>query len=165
MPATFLATDLGPIEPNIYYLFEAGAPQVRMDDPPGAIEEFLMGLWDHYGKRDYDELLRTIRDDGAFALAYKRGADTEITVELMGTGYGGEGGGTDGPVQGGAKPAAERVYWTPPANAPPSGFWAGYPRTRAARKFESSPPDAGPAAQEHGGVGAKSRYGPAYLPI
>ena len=37
MPATFLATKLGPVEPNIYHLFENGTPDVRMADPPAAV--------------------------------------------------------------------------------------------------------------------------------
>jgi hypothetical protein len=41
MPATFLATDLGPIESNVYYLFEAGMPQVPMEGPPRSVSTGL----------------------------------------------------------------------------------------------------------------------------
>jgi len=61
-------------------------------DPPGAVEEFLMGLWDRYGRQTAEDLLKAIRADGAFALAHKRGANTEITVELMAAGYGSDSG-------------------------------------------------------------------------
>ena len=83
MPATFLATELGPMEPNIYQLFENGQPEVPMGDPRAEIEDFLMGLWDRYGRRDTEEILEEIAADGAFSLALNRGRNTEITVELM----------------------------------------------------------------------------------
>lgn len=111
MPATFLATELGPIEPNVYHLFENGPPRVPMADPRAEVEDFLMGLWDRYGRRDSQDLLESIAADGAFALAFKRGRNTEITVELMAAGYGGERAPAGG-IRGGAKPDAEPGVWT-----------------------------------------------------
>lgn len=109
MPATFLATELGPLEPNVYYLFQNGPPAMQMADPPGAIEEFLMGLWDRYGGRPAEDLLTTIASDGSYALALKSGRNTEITIEIMSAGYGGN---NAVKVKGGVKPGPEPGVWT-----------------------------------------------------
>jgi uncharacterized phage-associated protein len=106
MPAVFLATELGPLEPNIFYLLQGGEPKMVYADPSGAVEEFLMGLWDRYGPRPAEDLLTTIAADGAYALALKAGRNTEI----MSAGYGGK---SAVKVRGGAKPAPEPSYWTP----------------------------------------------------
>jgi uncharacterized phage-associated protein len=110
MPAVFLATELGPLEPNIFYLLQGGEPKMVYADPSGAVEEFLMGLWDRYGPRPAEDLLTTIAADGAYALALKAGRNTEITPEIMSAGYGGK---SAVKVRGGAKPAPEPSYWTP----------------------------------------------------
>ena len=89
LPATFLATDIGPVEPNIFQLFELGTPQVPMGDPKPRIEEFLMGVWDKYGGRSTEELLEAIASDGAYSLAIKQGSNSEITMEMLTAGYGG----------------------------------------------------------------------------
>lgn len=109
MPATFLATEVGPLEPNVYYLFQQGAPSLVYADPSPIVEEFLMGLWDRYGNRPAEDLLTTIASDGAYALALKGGRNTEITLEILQAGYGGK---SAVKVKGGAKPAAEPSYWT-----------------------------------------------------
>ncbi|MBM3507785.1 MAG: hypothetical protein FJX64_08740 [Alphaproteobacteria bacterium] len=110
MPAVFLATELGPLEPNIYYLFQSGEPKMVYADPAATVEEFLMGLWDRYGPRPAEDLLTTIAGDGAFALALKAGRNTEVTTEIMSAGYGGK---SAVKVRGGAKPSPEPSYWTP----------------------------------------------------
>jgi hypothetical protein len=110
MPAVFLATELGPLEPNIFYLLQGGEPKMVYADPSGAVEEFLMGLWDRYGPRPAEDLLTTIAADGAYALALKAGRNTEITPEIVSAGYGGK---SAVKVRGGAKPAPEPSYWTP----------------------------------------------------
>lgn len=111
MPATFLATELGPMEPNIYHVFENGPPKVQMADPRPEIEDYLMGLWDRYGRRGAETLLETIADDGAFSLAFNSGRNSEITIETMAAGYGGERA-PPGGLHGAAKPDGDRVYWT-----------------------------------------------------
>ena len=110
MPATLLATAHGPLEPNVYHVFHGGPPPMQMANPNPAVEEFLMGLWDRYGKRGAEDLLIEIRADGAFALALKSGPNTEITLELLTAGYGGEG--RPPRLRGGAKAGAERGYLT-----------------------------------------------------
>ena len=109
MPAVFLATELGPLEPNVYYLMQGGDPKMVYADPSAIVEEFLMGLWDRYGPRPAEDLLTTIAADGAYALALKGGRNTEITAEIMCAGYGGK---SAVKVKGGIKLGAEPSYWT-----------------------------------------------------
>jgi uncharacterized phage-associated protein len=109
MPATFLATEGGPMEPNIFQLFELGTPANAVADPPASIEDFLMGLWEKYRTKAPDALLDIIRGDAAFALAFKQGPLSEITVDMMTAAYGG---GTGQEVKSMPKADADRVYWT-----------------------------------------------------
>ena len=109
MPATFLATELGPMEPNIYFLFAQGEPKMVYADPSPAVEEFLMGLWDRYGPRSSEDLLTSIASDGSYALALKSGRNSEITIEMLSAGYGGR---AAVKVKGGIKAAAEPGMWT-----------------------------------------------------
>lgn len=109
MPATFLATELGPMEPNVYFLFAQGAPKMVYADPTGIVEDFLNSLWDRYGLRPAEDLLTTIASDGSYALALKSGRNTEITVEMLSAGYGGKG---TVKVKGGVPSAPEPGMWT-----------------------------------------------------
>ena len=109
MPATFIASEVGPIEPNVYHLFEHGAPSLPLAALGAPSEEYLMGIWDRYGRKNAQELGDLARADGAYALAFNSGCDTEITAEMLAAAYGGK---RTKKVRGGAKPAADPTYWT-----------------------------------------------------
>lgn len=109
MPGTFLATELGPMEPNIYFLFAQGVPKMVYADPSPLVEEFLLGLWDRYGTRAAEDLLTTIASDGSYALALKSGKNSEITIEMLSAGYGGR---AAIKVKGGIRPGPEPSAWT-----------------------------------------------------
>lgn len=83
MPGTFLAGAVGPVEPNIYALFEEGAP----DRQPGvlsvAVEEFLHEIWGRFGHESAKEIERFVHRDGVWETAKKLGQNTEIPIELM----------------------------------------------------------------------------------
>lgn len=71
MPAHFMATREGPIEPNLYQFMSNGMP--TLDPPPQAppeeIQRFLEVIWRKYGHHSADHLLRLIgRDEGFFTL-------------------------------------------------------------------------------------------------
>ncbi|MSP21032.1 MAG: hypothetical protein EXQ93_05850 [Alphaproteobacteria bacterium] len=125
MPAVFLATELGPLEPNVYYLFQQGPPKLVYPDPSPLVEEFLMGLWDRYGTRPAEDLLTTIAADGSYALALKGGRNTEINLEILQAGYGGK---SAVKVKGGVKPGAEPAYWTPEGKRATKGIPGQAPR-------------------------------------
>lgn len=109
MPATFIAAEVGPVEPNVYYLFEHGAPALPLAALNGVSEEFMMGIWDRYGRKTAQELGDVVRVDGAYALALNSARDTEITTEMLAAAYGGA---RTAKVRGGAKAAADPTYWT-----------------------------------------------------
>jgi uncharacterized phage-associated protein len=60
MPATFIATGRGPLEPTIYHIFENGRPAVDAIYPTGRAEVFLHEIWDRYGEKPYDDVCRSI---------------------------------------------------------------------------------------------------------
>ena len=109
LPATFLATEGGPMEPNIFQPFELGTPANVVADPTPRVEDFLMGLWDKYREKAADALLDIIRGDAAFALAFKQGPLSKITLDMMTAAYGG---GTGKEVRSMPKADPDRVYWT-----------------------------------------------------
>ncbi len=118
LPATFLATDKGPIEPNILQMFEMGTPSAVMVDPTLRIEDFLMGVWDKYGGKADEALFDIIRGDAAFALAIKQGPNSEITLDMLTAGYGG---GTGKDVRSRPKADSDRVFWT--SSGKPATKW------------------------------------------
>ena len=83
MPGTFLAGEAGPIEPNIYTLFEGGA----LDRQPGAlsltVEEFLHEIWGRFGHESAKDIERFVHRDGVWEAALKLGQNVEIPIELM----------------------------------------------------------------------------------
>jgi|TARA_B100000029_G_scaffold295235_1_gene288570 uncharacterized phage-associated protein len=42
MPATFIVTEYGPLEPTIYHVFENGPPQLKALAPNARVEAFLL---------------------------------------------------------------------------------------------------------------------------
>lgn len=83
MPGTFLAGEVGPVEPNIYAWFEEGPP----DRQPGVLsdlaEEFLHEVWDRFGQESAKEIERFVHRDGVWEAAKKLGRNAEIPIELM----------------------------------------------------------------------------------
>lgn len=68
MPASFVATKKGPIEPNLYQVLVSGIPD--LDPPPQAPNDeaiaFLEVVWRKYGHHSSDHLLKVISRDEAF---------------------------------------------------------------------------------------------------
>ena len=56
MPAAFVVHELGPVEPNIFRLFEAGRPNVVIDTPPAEIEAFLERVWRRFARSSVERL-------------------------------------------------------------------------------------------------------------
>jgi uncharacterized phage-associated protein len=52
MPATFLATDAGPIEPDLFLALEQGISVDAAVAPADHVEEVLIAVWDAYGQSD-----------------------------------------------------------------------------------------------------------------
>jgi len=83
MPATFLATMTGPLEPNIYHMFERGRPDVRSVAPNFDVSNFLMDLWDRYATLPPGELSKLVNGDAHYLRTFDQGRNHEISVTAV----------------------------------------------------------------------------------
>ena len=77
MPAAFVVHELGPVEPNIFRLFEAGRPNVVIDMPPPEIETFLERVWRRFARNSVERLTTLVTASPAYREIAARG-DGEI---------------------------------------------------------------------------------------
>ena len=89
MPATFLATGRGPLEPTVYHVFENGRPDLEAVYPTGQVEKFLHEIWETYSERDVQEMRKRIEGDAAYQRSLEKGRNTEVDVRAMCLAYGG----------------------------------------------------------------------------
>ncbi len=82
MPAIFVAQDLGPIEPNIFRVFEAGRPSMQSTPPP-VVENFLELMWRRFSHHTTEHLTSIIKSHDVYRLAYERGPGEEISFEAI----------------------------------------------------------------------------------
>ena len=82
MPGTFLAGELGPVEPNIYALFEEGAPDRQPGALSDAVEEFLHEIWGRFGHESAKDIERFVHR-GVWSAAKKLCQNAEISIESM----------------------------------------------------------------------------------
>jgi len=87
MPATFVAKEVGPLEPNIMRFFEFGPPNIPTQDPPPNVEEFLERVWRKFGHYSADKLGELVRSDLDYKAALKRGYGEEISVAAISEDY------------------------------------------------------------------------------
>lgn len=83
MPATFLATATGPLEPTIYHVFERGRPNVSAVFPRYEISDFLMDVWDKYATLPPADLTRIVTEDLHYRHAFDQGRNHEISVTAL----------------------------------------------------------------------------------
>ncbi len=83
LPSMFVASELGPIEPNLYRAFEHGTPKVAVRDPSEQVRNFLLLIWHKYGDKPVDALNRLMSADPAFKKAEAEGIGSEITLAMM----------------------------------------------------------------------------------
>lgn len=83
MPATFVAHEVGPLEPNIMRFFEFGPPNIPTLDPPAKVEEFLERIWRKFGHYSADKLGELSRAHPAYKMAIKRGYGEEISFATI----------------------------------------------------------------------------------
>jgi len=114
MPATFLATQLGPVEPNIHQLFEGGRFVLEANDPPRMVEDYLVEIWNRFGKKTLKQLEGLVERDGAWRPVFRKGALLEIPAELLYRAYGGGADAVplDRRSSAGQNRNKEQEYWT-----------------------------------------------------
>ena len=91
MPATFLATEVGPVEPNIHQLFAGGRFVLEANDPPRLVEDYLVEIWNRFGGKTLKQLEALVDRDGAWRPVFRKGALLEIPAELLYRAYDGPG--------------------------------------------------------------------------
>jgi uncharacterized phage-associated protein len=84
MPASFVADELGPVEPNIYIAFSKGRPEVDAQlFLPHEVETFLDGIWRRFGHHSVDRLNKMTMETSAYKQAHKRGNRANISLDAM----------------------------------------------------------------------------------
>ncbi|MDV7338790.1 hypothetical protein RYZ26_04235 [Terasakiella sp. A23] len=83
-PGTFIADDMGPIEPHVFRAFEQGRPSFYLNtDMPGPVETFLEGIWRKFGSFSANKLGDICKKNPAYQQAISKGKRTEISHKLM----------------------------------------------------------------------------------
>lgn len=88
MPATFLATQVGPVEPNIHQLLAGGRFVLEANDLPRVVEDYLIEIWNRFGGKALKRLEELVERDGAWRPVFRKGALLEIPAELLFRAYG-----------------------------------------------------------------------------
>ena len=83
MPATFVATHDGPIEPTLFKAFARGRPSVDLEPIDEVARHILDSIWRQFGAHSTDYLGKTIAKHAPFLDALSVGPGTEITFEAM----------------------------------------------------------------------------------
>lgn len=83
MPSVFVATEVGPRDPNLYRLFENGIPAVETDPVPEAVARFLERIWFEFGPVPPSEISRSISESAIWREVYRADALVELTAEAM----------------------------------------------------------------------------------
>lgn len=87
MPATFLATAAGPIEPDIFLALENNLTIRKALSPTVEVEAFLKSFFDGLRDKGMAELDVILAQDTALRSAAARGRNSEITLSEMAAAY------------------------------------------------------------------------------
>ena len=89
VPAVFLATERGPIEPNSYRLYDTARPDLSRRTMDRVTTSFLKTIWGRFGAYSPDYLFRLISTHTPYVEAFSRGEKSEISLSLMSDFYAG----------------------------------------------------------------------------
>jgi uncharacterized phage-associated protein len=87
MPATFVTHELGPIEPNIFRLFEAGRPKLEEARLPAVVEDYLEDIWRRFNTRPIERLTQVITQQDLYQDALKNGEWEELDFNKIVSGF------------------------------------------------------------------------------
>ena len=88
MPATFVADELGPLEPNVYRVFENGRPYIEPVPLSAEVKHFLESIWRRFGHHSVGHLNKVLKSHPPYVKARERGLRAEITLDSMVQFYG-----------------------------------------------------------------------------
>lgn len=83
MPATFVTHDMGPVEPNVYRMFESGRPPIDYVPPPAEIDDFLQRMWRRFAIHPVERLNALVIGQAAYRKAVSGGMGEEIRHDDM----------------------------------------------------------------------------------
>jgi len=83
-PAVFVATETGPIEPNVFRAFEQGRPAFYLNTAiDKTAETFLESIWRRFGPYSADKLAEITMKTTAYQKAIMKGNRTEIPFDSL----------------------------------------------------------------------------------
>jgi uncharacterized phage-associated protein len=84
MPACFVASELGPTEPNVYVAFSRGRPNLDASlFLPDEALAVLRGIWRRFGHHSVERLAALVKETPAYRNAFRRTPGAEISLEAM----------------------------------------------------------------------------------
>jgi len=83
MPATFVATDDGPVEPTLFKAFARGKPSVDLTPIEELPRHILDSVWRQFGAHSADHLAKLTKRHAPYLDAMAVGPGAEITFEAM----------------------------------------------------------------------------------
>jgi uncharacterized phage-associated protein len=88
MPAIFVTSTFGPIEPCTFRAFENGRPELQIRPIPVTQKHFLDSVWRRFGAHTVDYLNRMIGEHSPYLEAQMHGLRGEISLDSMVEFYG-----------------------------------------------------------------------------
>ncbi len=83
VPAVFLASERGPVEPNSYRLYGSERPVLSYRSMNRKTVSFLQTIWARFGAYSADYIYRMIATHAPYAESFAAGNDTEISLRAM----------------------------------------------------------------------------------
>ena len=83
VPAVFLATERGPVEPNSYRIYGSQRPVLQYRSMPRGTQSFLQTIWARFGAYSPDYICRLISTHAPYAEAFAAGGGSEIDIAAM----------------------------------------------------------------------------------
>jgi len=87
-PATFVADEKGPIEPDVWRVFSSGRPYVENEPLPDRVEHFLDSIWRRFGAHSVDYLADLLKGQSPYRDAFDSAPSSEISLKSMIAFYG-----------------------------------------------------------------------------
>jgi uncharacterized phage-associated protein len=82
-PATFIAEESGPVEPDVWRVYSSGRPYIENVPPPERVEHFLDSVWRRFGSYSADYLGDLLRGQPPYREAFAKAPKSEIGFAEM----------------------------------------------------------------------------------
>lgn len=113
LPGVFLADVMGPIEPNVYRVFQNDRPWLGKTDISDQVTQLFESIWRKFGSHSAEHLTKMIRRHPPYADAFAQAPRSVITEDAMAAFYGqktaSDGSAPDNTPQADAPPSIDTV--------------------------------------------------------